>query len=123
MAAKKIDNTFVPKFVSNNVPWYERDGLNTWQEQNKCNDFLEDPDEHFQNLQINNFGLIFNKDKLSNHNIKQYQTIDHNKIMKYSERERDQIMSLIFRNSRRQDKFIQKDTVHEHFKVNSKSVA
>ena len=30
MAAKKIDNTFVPKFVSNNVPWYERDGLNTW---------------------------------------------------------------------------------------------
>ena len=106
MAAKKVENTFVPKFVSNNVPWYERDGLNTWYEQNKCNDFLEDPDEHFQNLQINNFGLIFNKDKLSNHKIKQYQTIDHNKIMNYPERERDQIMSSIFRNSRRQDKFI-----------------
>lgn len=67
--------------------------------------------------------MIFNKDKLSNHKIKQYQTIDHNKIMKYPERERDQIISSIFRNRRRQDKFIQKDTVHEHFKGNSKSVA
>ena len=42
--------------------------------------------------------------------------------MKYPERERDQIVSSIFRNSRRQDMFIQKDTVHEHFQVNSKSV-
>ena len=33
--AKKVDNTFVPKFVSNNVSWYDRDGLNTWYEQNK----------------------------------------------------------------------------------------
>ena len=31
--AKKVDNTYVPKFVSNNIPWYERDGLNTWYEQ------------------------------------------------------------------------------------------
>ena len=30
---KKVDNTYVPKFVSNNIPWYERDGLNTWYEQ------------------------------------------------------------------------------------------
>ena len=42
--------------------------------------------------------------------------------MKYPERERDQIVSSIFRNSRRQDMFIQKDIVHEHFQVNSKSV-
>ena len=31
--AKKVDNAYVPKFVSNNIPWYERDGLNTWYEQ------------------------------------------------------------------------------------------
>ena len=40
MMAKKIDNTYIPKFVPNNLPWYERNGLNTWYEQNKCNDFL-----------------------------------------------------------------------------------
>ena len=42
--------------------------------------------------------------------------------MKYPERERKQIMSSIFRNSRRQGIFTQKETVHEHFKFNSKSI-
>ena len=80
MMAKKIDNTYIPKFVPNNLPWYERDGLNTWYEQNKFNDFLKDPDKHFENLQINNFDLIFNKEKLSSQKVKQYQTIDHKKL-------------------------------------------
>ena len=48
--AEKVDNTFIPKFIPNNVPWYDRDGLNTWYEQNKCNEFLENTDHHFQNL-------------------------------------------------------------------------
>ena len=52
MMAKKIDNTHIPKFVPNNLPWYESNGLNTWYEQNKCNDFPEDSDKHFENLQI-----------------------------------------------------------------------
>ena len=46
--AKKIYNTYIPKFVPNNLPWYKKDGLNRWYEQNKCNDFLEDPDKHFE---------------------------------------------------------------------------
>ena len=41
--ARKVYSTFIPKFAPNNLPWYERDGLNTCYEQNKCNDFLEDP--------------------------------------------------------------------------------
>ena len=83
MMAKKIDNTYIPKFVPNNLPWYERDGLNTWYELNKCNDLLEDRVKHFENLQINNFDLIFNKNKPSSQKIKQYQTIDHKEIMAY----------------------------------------
>ena len=27
---KKVDNVFVPKFIPNNLKWYECDGLNTW---------------------------------------------------------------------------------------------
>ena len=116
---KKVDNTFVPKFIRNNVRWYDRDGLNTWYEQNNCNfgkyrsSFLK-----FTNY----FDLIFNEDKLSDKKIKQYQEIDHKEIMKYPERERKQIMSSIFRNSRREGMFIQKETAHEHFKVNSISI-
>ena len=47
--AKKVDNTYVPNFFSHNIPWYERDGLNTWYEQRKCNEFLEDADNDFKN--------------------------------------------------------------------------
>ena len=120
--AKKIDNIYITKFVLNNLPWYERNGLNTWYEQNKCNDFLEDPDKHFENLQINNFDLIFSKEKLDSQKIEQYHTNDHKEIMGYLKKEREQIMSSIFRNVKQKDMVIQKETLHEHFKVNSKSV-
>ena len=43
MAEKLIhefDNVFVPPYVSNNLKWYERDGLDTWYRQGKCRDFL-----------------------------------------------------------------------------------
>ena len=121
--AKKVDNTFIPKCIPNNVPRNERDGLNTWYKQNKCNELLENTDHYFEHLQIINFDLIFDEDKLSDQKIKQYQEIDHKKITKYPERETEQIMSRIFRNSRRQGMFIQKETVHEYFKVNSKSIS
>ena len=116
--AKKVDNTYVPKFVSNNIPWYERDGLNTWYEQMKCNEFLEDIDNHFKNLEITNFDMIYNKKTLSNDKIKQYQSIDHHKIIKYPIQERDQIMSSIFQNSKREDMYVQTNTINEHFKNN-----
>ena len=83
--AKNVGNSFTPKFIPNNVAWYDRDGPNTRYEQNKFNEFLENADHHFENLQIINFDLIFNKDKLSDQKIKQYQEINHKKILKYPE--------------------------------------
>ena len=119
--AKKLDNTFIPEFILNNVPWYDRDGLNTWYKQNKCKEFLEDTDNHFKNLETTNFDMIYNKEALSNDKIKQYQSIDHHEIMKYPIKERDQIMSSIFRNSKREDMYVQTKTINELFKNNSKS--
>ena len=87
--AKNVHNTYVPKFVSNNIPRYERDGLNAWYEQMKYYEFLEDKDNHFKNLEIANFDMIYNKKALSNDKIKQYQSIDHHEIMKYPIKERD----------------------------------
>lgn len=37
-------NTYVPKFVPKDLPWYECDGLMTWYEQCKCKAFLRDTD-------------------------------------------------------------------------------
>ena len=64
MASKKAGNQFIPNFVSNDLLWYERAGLNTWYERGKCQDFLENTDNHFQNLQILNFNIINSNGKI-----------------------------------------------------------
>ena len=94
------DNKFIPKYVPNNLKWYERDDLDTWYLQNKCNDVLMNTDEHFKETNIVNFDIIKNK-KLEEEKLKQYQTIDHDEIMKYPGQLQEQICSLIFRNSKR----------------------
>ena len=81
--SQNLANKFVPKFVSNNLPWYERDGLMTWHEKGKCSDFLEDTDKHFQNKKIINFDIISQKGDISKENLKQYQTINHKEILSY----------------------------------------
>ena len=30
------DHGFIPKFIPKNLKWYEKDGLETWYRQNKC---------------------------------------------------------------------------------------
>ena len=44
----EFDNVFVPPFVSNELKWYERDGLDTWYKQNKCQEFLQNTNKHFE---------------------------------------------------------------------------
>ena len=55
---KKVANTFVPKYVPKNLKWCKRDGLMTWYDQIKCEEFLEDLNAHFQ--KITNFTSIKN---------------------------------------------------------------
>ena len=62
------------------------------------------------------------KKTLSNDKIKQYQSIDHHKILKYPIKRKDQIMSSIFRNSKCEDMYVQTKAINEHFKNNSKSI-
>ena len=75
-------NKFIPKNAPNNLKWYKRDDLDTWYLQNKGNDFLMDTDEHFKETKVVNFDITKNK-KLEEEKLKQYQTIDHDEIMKY----------------------------------------
>ena len=91
--------------------------MNTWYLQIKCNDFLMDTDQHFKETNIVNFDIIKNK-KLQEEKLKQYQTIDHDGIMKYPAQLPEQICSSIFRNSKRKDMHVLKETVNEHFNKN-----
>lgn len=81
--SQNLVNKVIPKYVPKNVPWHERDGLNTWFGQGKCNDFLQTTNEHFQKTKIINFDIINNKTDISKENIKQYQTVDHEEILNY----------------------------------------
>ena len=117
---KKVDNVFVPKFIPNNLKWYECDGLNTWYEQRKCQDFLEDLDLHFENLEILNFDLIHSKGKLPETKIKQYQTVNHSKILAYPSDKQGEILSSMFR-TKRKDMNVTKEIINEHFKKPIKS--
>ena len=113
MAVWKVDNAFVPKFIPDNLKWYERDGLETWYLRNKCSEFLEDTDSHFKNRKIVNFGIINNDEKMAKQTLMQYRTTDHDEIKKYPEKE--QIMNSIFGNANRKDMIIEKRPIDTHF--------
>ena len=102
----KFDNKFIPKYVSDDLKWYERDGLDTWYLQNKCNDFLNDADEDFKQMKIINFDMI--KNNVSTEKLKQYQTLDHHEVMHYPPRLREQICSSKFRKANEKDMHIKK---------------
>ena len=48
----------------------------------KCDDFLSNTDLHFEKMILVNSNMIRNGDKMEK-KIRQYQTIDHDKIKKY----------------------------------------
>ena len=102
----KFDNKLIPKFVPNDLKWCERDGLDTWYLQNKCNEFINNTDTYFKRMKITNFDLI--KNDVPKEKLKQYQTLDHDEIKQYLLRLREQICSLIFRNANRKDMHIKK---------------
>ena len=102
----KFDNKFIPKYVPNDLKWYERDSLDTWYLQNKCNDFFNDTDEHFKQMKIINLDMI--KNNVSTEKRKQYQTLDHHEIMHYSPQLREQICCSIFRYVNRKDMHMKK---------------
>ena len=52
-----VTNNYIPKYVPNNFPWYERDGLLTYIDKLECDEFLEDPHKHFKekNSQVSRY--------------------------------------------------------------------
>ena len=45
-------NSYIPKYVPQNLLWYERDGLITWLDQVKCEEMLADTDRYFNNTYV-----------------------------------------------------------------------
>ena len=111
-------NTYIPEYVSDNLKWYERDGLDTWYKKNKCNEFLEDTDRYFHAAQIINFDIIRNQKQLPKNKLEQYRTVNYDTIKKYPLSEQARITSSIFRNIDRSDLHVTPAVVKSHFHKN-----
>ena len=51
-AGKIFVNKYIPKYVPEDLPWYERNGLLIYIDQLKYKDFISDPDAHIKNTQV-----------------------------------------------------------------------
>ena len=57
-AGKIFANNYIPKYVPEDLPWYERDGLLTYIDQLKYKEYISDPDAAVQNTKAINFDMI-----------------------------------------------------------------
>ena len=112
-------NTYIPEYVSDNLKWYERDGLDTWCKKNKCDEFLEDTDRYFHTTQIINFDIIRNQKTITKNKLEQYQTVNYDAIKKYPSVEQARITSSIFRSIDRSDLHVMPPVVKSHFNKNN----
>ena len=113
-------NTYVPEFVPSDLKWYKRDGLMTWYDQVKCEQFLEDVNKHFRETKIVNFDMI-NKlikgEEISEGVLRDYQAVYKKKVFNYPIHQREKTMSAALRSSiQRDDVFISKELVDDHLK-------
>ena len=111
-------DVFIPKYVPQNLKWYEKDGLETWYRQIKREESLNNTNLHFAKWKITNFDIL--KNQVSDNQLKRYQLIDHEEIKNYSLEFQDQIRSSIFRSADRKDMNISKETIKEHFNNSNK---
>ena len=89
---------WVIKFVPKDLSWYECNGLMTWYDQCKCEDFLRNTDQH--QAKIINFEIIcreYNGEEVPKDLLKHYQTLNDKAASDYPEPEQDKILSSAFR--------------------------
>ena len=114
-------NNYVPEFSTDNLPWYERDGLMTYIDKIKCDEFLEDPGKHFKEKEIVNFDVIHKSvrgEKVPESDFKKYQTVQDNRVKQYSQEHRDNFLSAAFRIDTI-DLYFEKDVIQSHFSSSS----
>ena len=111
-------NTYIPEYVSDNLIWYQRDGLDTWYKKNKCDEFLENTDRYFHTTQMINFDIIRNQKTVTKNKLEQYQTVSYDAIKKYPSVEQARITSSIFQNIDRSDLRVTSAVVKSHFHKN-----
>lgn len=95
-------NWYTSSYQKQNFSWYERDGLITYTDQLKYEQFITNPDNHFANAEIVSFDIIHHRcwgDPLKN-SVRSYRTIDKKHFENYSSESKTRAISAVARNGR-----------------------
>ena len=121
-------NKCVPELIPSDLRWYERDGIMTWYDQVKSEQFLEDVNKHFSETKIVNFDMI-NKsikgEEISEGLLRDYQTVHKKQVFNHPIHQREKTMYAVLRSSiQRNDVYISKELVDGHLKspLNDKTI-
>ena len=86
MSSSNCTNNYVPEYVPQDLPWYERHGLITWYDQVKSQKFLRNSNNHFKTASFINFDIIRREaagHKVQDEVLKKYQTVQNERVSKY----------------------------------------
>ena len=92
-------NNYVLEYFPKDLLLYESDGLMTWYDQVKCENFLRDTDKHFKEAKVINFDIIHQEargEKVPEEVLKHYQTLHDHRVRQYSEPDQKKILSSAF---------------------------
>ena len=118
MSNKRLINKYVPPFVEYlNLPWYEGDGLMWYIDSLRCQEFLDDTDEHFKKAEIVNFNIIYHKciDDLLLKDLKTYQSVHKKDLLGYNQKQKKNFISSAF-GYELKDISAEKKITYKHFK-------
>ena len=118
---KILSNRLIPKYVPSNLKWDQKDGLDTWYLQGKCNDFIENVDLHFSNIEITNFDMINND--LPEKKIQEYKTFEFESVNEYPEAIKNEIKEAVSRNINKDNFYVARQNVLKLFQQQNKTLA
>ena len=93
-----------------------REGFNGILDYCDYTDMSKDPSKHFENKKVLNFDIIHHRDDPLEESYKDYQTVKKNDVEKYPKGQKKEVVGGLIRNFKRDDLFIERKIVKEHFK-------
>ena len=112
-------NNYVLEYVPDNLKWCGRDGVMTYIDKLKYDNFIKNTDEHFEKTQVRNFDINRKQvrgEKINGKLVLKYKAIDNSRIDFYPDKEKEKALSSTFRCSRK-DLFFEKKFVVEEFDI------
>ena len=87
---KIFANNYVPEYIPEVLLWYEHDGLMTYVDQLKYNEFISEPDATIKNTKIINFEMIHAQCRgmSRTHSDEFYQTVKEKNIAKMPQKDK-----------------------------------